>query len=124
MWPIHPTSNFPDLPLIEKEKIIAYNPDQSKLTTWYTEHAVKFIERNKDRPFFLYVPHSMPHVPLFVSERFAGKSAQGIYGDVIMELDWSVGQILEALRRLGLDDNTLVIFASDNGPWLTYGAHC
>ena len=123
MWPKHPTAKFSDLPLIEMEKIIAHNPDQSKLTTEYTERAVRFIEQNKERPFFLYVPHAMPHVPLFVSERFAGKSEQGIYGDVIMEIDWSVGQILETLRRLGLDENTLVIFTSDNGPWLTYGTH-
>ena len=123
MWPKHPTAKFPDLPLIEGEKTIAVNPDQSKLTTDYTERAVKFIQKNKDRPFFLYLPHTMPHVPLFVSERFKGKSEQGLYGDVIMELDWSVGQILETLRQLGLDDNTLVFFASDNGPWLSYGNH-
>ncbi len=123
MWPKHPTAKFPDLPLIEGEKIIAHNPDQSKLPTWYTERAVSFIERHKDRPFFLYVAHTMPHVPLFVSERFKGKSEQGLYGDVIMEIDWSVGQILEALKKQGLDDNTLVIFTSDNGPWLSYGNH-
>jgi arylsulfatase A len=123
MWPKHPTAMFPDLPLIEGDKVIATNPDQSKLTTDYTERAVRFIQKNKDRPFFLYLPHTMPHVPLFVSERFKGKSEQGLYGDVIMELDWSVGQILETLRQLGLDDNTLVLFASDNGPWLSYGNH-
>src|SRR5262249_49685421 len=110
MWPNHPTSKFPDLPLIEGEKIIAYNPDQSKLTTWYTEHAVNFIERNKDRPFFLYVPHAMPHVPLHVSDKFKGKSARGLYGDVIMEIDWSVGQILAALKQHGIDEETLVIY--------------
>lgn len=126
MWPYHPTAGkrFPDLPLIEKEKIV--NPkvtpeDQTHLTTWYTEHAVKFIEQNKDKPFFVYVPHSMPHVPLFVSEKFKGKSKRGLYGDVIMEIDWSVGQILNTLKKLNLDDNTLVIFTSDNGPWLSYG---
>ncbi len=123
MWPKHPTSKFPDLPLMEGEKIIEYNPDQTQLTTWYTERAVKFIENNADRPFFLYVPHSMPHVPLFVSDRFKGKSKRGLYGDVIMEIDWSVGQILETLKRLNLDDNTWVIFTSDNGPWLSYGDH-
>src|SRR5581483_7463853 len=121
MWPKHPTAKFPDLPLIEGEKVIAHNPDQSQLTTWYTERAVDFIRRSKDRPFFLYVAHNMPHVPLFVSDRFKGKSEQGLYGDVVMEIDWSVGQILQALREHGLDDNTLVIFASDNGPWLSYG---
>ncbi|MCI0682218.1 MAG: sulfatase [Gemmataceae bacterium] len=123
MWPKHPTAKFPDLPLIDEDKIIAYNPDQTRLTTDYTDRAVKFIARNKDRPFFLYVAHAMPHVPLFVSERFKGKSEQGLYGDVIMEIDWSVGQILEALRKHGLDENTLVIFTSDNGPWLSYGNH-
>ena len=124
MWPMHPTNkSFPNLPLIEGEKIIEYNPDQTKLTTWYTERSVKFIEENKDRPFFLYLPHSMPHVPLFVSDKFKGKSKQGMYGDVLMEIDWSVGQILETLKRLGIDENTLVIFSSDNGPWLSYGNH-
>jgi arylsulfatase A-like enzyme len=123
MWPKHPTDKFPDLPLIEGEKVIELNPDQTKLTTWYTERAVKFIEKNKDRPFFLYVPHNMPHVPLHVSAKFAGKSKQGLYGDVIMEIDWSVGEILAALSKHGLDEKTLVIYTSDNGPWLSYGNH-
>jgi arylsulfatase A-like enzyme len=123
MWPNHPTDKFPDLPLIEGEKIIERNPDQTKLTTWYTERAVKFIENNKDRPFFLYVPHSMPHVPLHVSDKFTGKSTQGLYGDVIMEIDWSVGEILAALKKHNLDERTLVIYTSDNGPWLSYGNH-
>ncbi len=111
------------MPLIEGEKIIEYNPDQTKLTTWYTERAVKFIEANKDRPFFVYLPHSMVHVPLFVSDKFKGKSRQGLFGDVVMEIDWSVGQILSTLKRLGIDKKTLVIFSSDNGPWLSYGDH-
>ena len=124
MWPNHPTNkSFPDLPLVEGDQVVELNPDQTKLTTWYTEHAVDFIERNQDRPFFLYVPHSMPHVPLHVSDKFKGKSRQGLYGDVIMEIDWSVGQILATLKRLGLDNNTLVVFSSDNGPWLSYGDH-
>jgi len=96
---------------------------QPMLTTWYTEHAVDFINRNKDKPFFLYVPHAMPHVPIFCSEKFKGKSGVGLYGDVMMELDWSVGQITEALKRNGIEDNTLVIFTSDNGPWVSYGNH-
>ena len=138
MWPLHPDlvklppdseerkRGYPDLPLYEGEKII--NPkitpdDQKRFTTEFTRRAVDFITRNKDRPFFLYLPHPMPHVPLFVSDRFRGKSQQGLYGDVIMEIDWSVGEILDALRRYGLDDNTLVIFTSDNGPWLSYGNH-
>lgn len=127
MWPLHPTNKkFPVLPLIEGEKVV--NPDvghaeQEQLTTWYTEHAVDFIKRHKDQPFFLYVPHAMMHVPIYVSEKFRGKSGQGLYGDVIMEIDWSVGQILGALEAAGVDDNTLVIFTSDNGPWLSYGEH-
>jgi arylsulfatase A-like enzyme len=123
MWPKHPTAKFPDLPLIEGEKVVEVNPDQTKLTTWYTERAVRFIEKNKDRPFFLYVAHNMPHVPLHVSDKFRGKSKRGLYGDVIMEIDWSVGQILAALKKHGLDERTLVIFTSDNGPWLSYGDH-
>ena len=97
--------------------------DQDQLTTRYTERAVDFITNNKDRPFFLYLPHSMPHVPLGVSEKFKSKSEQGMYGDVIMEIDWSVGEILNALSDNDLDDNTVVIFTSDNGPWLNYGNH-
>ena len=97
--------------------------DQEQLTTQYTERAVKFIERNQDRPFFFYLAHSMPHVPLHVSDKFKGKSQQGLYGDVIMEIDWSVGEVLKALKKHKLDDDTLVIFTSDNGPWLSYGNH-
>ncbi|WP_254510512.1 sulfatase family protein [Anatilimnocola floriformis] len=124
MWPNHPTTKtFPPLPLIDGEKTIETNPDQTQLTTWYTERAVKFIEESKDKPFFLYVPHSMPHVPLFVSDKHRGKTENGLFGDVITEIDWSVGQILGTLKRLNLDDNTLVMFASDNGPWLSYGNH-
>jgi arylsulfatase A-like enzyme len=124
MWPNHPENKtFPPLPLIDGEKIIEHNPDQTQLTTWYTEHAVKFIEENRDRPFFLYLPHSMPHVPLFVSDKFRGKTERGTFGDVIAEIDWSVGQILATLKQQGLDERTLVIFTSDNGPWLSYGEH-
>lgn len=125
MWPFHPeaTDNYPPLPLIEGEDIIEYNPDQSQLTTEYTNRAVKFIEDNKDRPFFLYVAHSMVHVPLFVSDKFKGKSEQELYGDTMMEIDWSAGEILKTLERLGLSENTLVIYTSDNGPWLSYGDH-
>lgn len=123
MWPHHPTAKFPDLPLVNGEETVALNPDQTQLTTWYAEHAVKFIEANRDKSFFLYVAHAMPHVPLFVSDKFAGTTKRGLFGDVIEEIDWSVGQILEALERLKLDDRTLVIFTSDNGPWLSYGNH-
>jgi arylsulfatase A-like enzyme len=97
--------------------------EQKQLTTWYTERAVKFIESHREQPFFLYVPHAMPHVPLFVSEKFAGKTERGLFGDVISEIDWCVGQILDTLQRCQLDRETLVIFTSDNGPWLSYGNH-
>ena len=97
--------------------------DQKNFTTWFTEDAVSFINQNRNEPFFLYVPHPMPHVPLFVSEKFEGQSGTGLYGDVIMELDWSVGQIMGALETNNLQDNTMIIFTSDNGPWLTYGNH-
>ena len=123
MWPKHPTAMFPALPLIEGTKTIEENPDQTKLTTWYTERAVKFIESNKDKPFFLYVPHAMPHVPLFVSDKHKGKSKAGLFGDVIEEIDWSVCEILSALKNHDLERDTLVIFTSDNGPWLSYGNH-
>ena len=127
MWPRHPQQKdfYPDLPLFESDKVARLDPDQSQLTTWYTEHAVSFIERTSGgaKPFFLYVPHSMPHVPLFVSDKFKGKTSGGLYGDVIAEIDWSVGQILDAVKRAGLDNDTLVIFTSDNGPWLSYGNH-
>ncbi|RMG41702.1 MAG: arylsulfatase [Planctomycetota bacterium] len=128
MWPYHPTAGkrFPRLPLIEGNRVIdpeVTPEEQTQLTTWYTEHAVDFIRRNKDRPFFLYVPHSMVHVPLFVSDKFKGKSQRGLFGDVVMEVDWSVGQILDTIRSLNLERHTLVIFTSDNGPWLSYGEH-
>jgi arylsulfatase A-like enzyme len=124
MWPKHPTDHsYPDLPLYDNETVVGRNPDMNRLTKWYTEHAVSFIRKNKSRPFFVYVPHSMPHVPLGASDEFRGKSKAGLYGDVIEELDWSVGQILATLKAEGLDEKTLVIFTSDNGPWLSYGPH-
>ena len=128
MWPFHPTAGarFPVLPLIDKDKVVNANvtgKDQEQLTTQYTEHAVQFIDDHKDKPFFLYVPHSMVHVPLYVSDKFRGKSERGLFGDVVMEIDWSVGEILAALKRNKIDDNTLVIFTADNGPWLSYGDH-
>lgn len=123
MWPYHPKWKFPDLPTYEGNKIIGYNLDQTSLTTDYTDRSVKFIRENRDNPFFLYLAHSMPHVPLAVSDKFKGKSKQGLYGDVMMELDWSVGKVLQTLEELGLDKNTLIIFTSDNGPWIAYGNH-
>jgi len=127
MWPLHPQQgtifDFDPLPLYENEKIIDTLTDQTNLTTLITHRSVDFIERNKDKPFFLYVPHPQPHVPLFVSDKFKGKSNRGLYGDVIMELDWSVGEIIEAVEKNGLTENTIIIFTSDNGPWLAYGNH-
>jgi arylsulfatase A-like enzyme len=117
---------YPELPLIEgNEKIreIKTLDDQSELTTLYTERVVKFIAKNKKNPFFLYLAHSMTHVPLAVSDKFKGKSEQGLFGDVMMEIDWSVGEILKSLEKNGLTKNTLVIFTSDNGPWLNFGNH-
>ena len=114
---------YPPLPLIEGTKVIATAPDQSQLTTQYTEHAVKFINDHHNQPFFLYVPHSMPHVPIRVSDKFKGKTGRGLYYDVIAEIDWSVGQIVDALQKHKLTDNTLVIFSSDNGPWKVFGNH-
>ncbi len=96
---------------------------QNQLTTLYTEHAVKFLVRHKDRPFFLYLPHTMVHVPLGVSDKFRGKSGRGLFADVMMEVDWSIGRVLDTLRAQGLEQNTLVLFASDNGPWLNFGNH-
>ncbi|QOY87683.1 sulfatase family protein [Paludibaculum fermentans] len=130
MWEFHPEnpqaySKFP-LQFWEngQVKIPRMTPEhQPMLTTWYTEHAVDFIQRSKANPFFLYVPHSMPHVPLFRSEKFKGKSGAGVYGDVMMEIDWSVGEITKALRQNGVEDNTLLVFTSDNGPWTSYGNH-
>lgn len=127
MWPYHPQQgtvfNFGPLPLYENEKVLDTLTDQSQITTQITERSVDFINRNKNNPFFLYVPHPQPHVPLYVSDKFKGKSKRGLYGDVIMEIDWSVGEILKALKKNGLEENTLVIFTSDNGPWLSYGNH-
>lgn len=125
MWPRRPNApkNYPDLPLIDGEKTIAVNPDQTRLTTDYTHKAVDFIRRHRTEPFFIYLAHSMPHVPLHVSKERAGKSKGGLYGDVIEEIDWSLGHILDTLQQSGLTDKTLIIFSSDNGPWLSYGNH-
>ncbi|HEV8542499.1 MAG TPA: sulfatase, partial [Verrucomicrobiae bacterium] len=126
MWPNHPEAKkgtYPDLPMFDGEKVVALNPDQAQLTTSYTRRALDFIDRSKERPFFLYLAHNMPHVPLFVSDKFKGKTKRGLYGDVLEEIDWSVGQVMAALRKNHLDRDTFFIFASDNGPWLSYGNH-
>lgn len=127
MWPFHPQQgtifNFPDLPTIDGNRIVGYNTDQTKFTTDYTNRSVEFIKKNKNKPFLLYLAHSMPHVPLAVSDKFKGKSQQGLYGDVMMELDWSIGQVMKAIEEMGIAENTLVILTSDNGPWTNYGNH-
>lgn len=126
MWPLHPTGTYPDLPLFEGTEIVnsAVSPeDQAQFTTDFTLRTIDFIKKNKDNPFFIYLAHPMPHVPLYVSDKFKGKSGQGLYGDVIMEIDWGVGEIIKALEENGLDKHTLVIFTSDNGPWINYGNH-
>jgi len=116
---VKPRRNW--VPLMRDEKVVEYPADQSTLTKRYTEEAVKFITANKDKPFFLYFPHTMPHVPLFASKKFKGTSDRGLYGDTIEEMDWSLGQIIKTLKGLGLDENTLVVYTSDNGPWLSKG---
>ena len=136
MWPYHPgvrhlpmeerLKRWPHLPLIDGNDVVNTAVDaevQEQLTIKYTQKAVQFIDDHRTEPFFLYVPHSMVHVPLYVSEKFKGKSEAGLFGDVMMEVDWSVGQILDTIRNNNLADDTLVVFTSDNGPWLAYGDH-
>ena len=126
-WPgsifLEPRSEYWNVPLLRNEEIIEQPADQTQLTKRYTEEAVAFIEDNREQPFFLYVPYTMPHVPLFTSEEFVDASAAGLYGDVIEEIDWSVGQILDTVRERGLAERTLVVFTSDNGPWLVFDQH-
>lgn len=129
MWPFHPEAkpgSYPDLPLIEGTQIV-HTPvtpeDQKQFTKTFTERAVQFIEKSKDRPFFLYLPHPMVHVPLFCSPEFEGKSGKGLFADVMLEIDWSIGRLMDTLDKHGLAQNTLFLFTSDNGPWLSYGDH-
>lgn len=143
MWPLHPAnvamleqnpdaeSRWPPLPMLRSTapgEVTVVNADmqpsdQKQMTRHFTELATDFIRQHADEPFFVYLPHPMVHVPLYVSEAFEGKSGAGLFGDVVMEVDWSVGQILETIDQLGLADDTLVVFTSDNGPWLSYGDH-
>lgn len=118
-----PKIEYWNVPLMRNDKIIERPADQNTITKRYTEEAVKFIKKSKDRPFFLYLAHTMPHVPLFVSEDFKDKSLRGLYGDVIEQIDWGLGQILATLRQEGLAENTFVVFTSDNGPWLIFNEH-
>lgn len=130
MWKHHPENpeywgQYP-IQYWENGEVIIEDVDsshQKNLTKWSTEYSTAFIERHKDEPFFLYLAYSMPHVPLFCSEEFEGKSGYGMYGDVIMELDYGIGQVLKKLEEFDLDENTLVLFSSDNGPWSVYGNH-
>ena len=120
---LKPKIEYWNVPIMRNEQVIERPADQTTITKRYTKEALKFIDENKSRPFFLYLPHSLPHVPLFASSKFMGTSARGLYGDVIEEIDWSVGQILDKLRHEGLAENTLVVFTSDNGPWLVFDEH-
>ncbi len=117
----YPDQKWWNPPLYDGEKLIEQPADQTTLTRRYTEQAVKFIREKKDGPFFLYFPHTFPHTPIFASEQFRGKSPRGGYGDVVEEIDWSVGQVLDAVRAAGIEKNTFVFFSSDNGPWLIRG---
>lgn len=112
-----------NVPLMENETIIERPANQHTITRRYTEKAIAFVEANRNQPFFIYLAHSMPHIPLFAHSEFKGESKAGLYGDVIEEIDWSVGQILTKLKDLQLDQHTLVVFTSDNGPWLTFRSH-
>jgi arylsulfatase A len=136
MWPFHPgvrhlpmeerLKRWPHLPLYEGTEII--NPqmmpaDQVNLTRQLTQRATSFIREHKDEPFFIYLPSPQPHVPLFVSEHYEGKTKRGLYGDVVSEIDWAVGELLKALEESGIDEKTCIVFTTDNGPWLSYGDH-
>ncbi|MBO9619243.1 MAG: sulfatase [Niabella sp.] len=137
MWPVNydgkpvtDSSNrkfrYPQLPLLDGDRPVRYIKtleDQGTLTATYTRRACDFIKQNKSRPFFLYLAHSMVHVPIYASPKFLGKSGAGLFGDVMMEVDWSVNEVMRTLKEQGVDKNTLVVFTSDNGPWLTFGDH-
>ena len=117
-----PVTMYPPTPLLRDETVVEVEPGQRYITQRYTEEALSFIEANCDRPFFLYLPHSMPHWPQYASHKFVGQSGNGPWGDAVEEIDWSTGQILDQLQRLGIDDHTMVIFASDNGGATHHGA--
>jgi arylsulfatase A-like enzyme len=119
----NPLPGYFNPPLMRNTEIIERPAEQTTITKRYTEEAIRFMEEHKEAPFFIYLAHSMPHVPLYRSKDFENRSLRGIYGDVIEEVDWSVGEILKALERLELDENSLVVFTSDNGPWLIFDDH-
>jgi arylsulfatase A len=112
-----PKSEYFNVPVYRDEKVVERPAQQNTITRRYVEESIRFIQDNRDRPFFLYLAHSMPHVPLFADAPFAGRSPRGPYGDVLEEIDWGMGRLLETLAGLGLDRRTLVVFSSDNGPW-------
>lgn len=116
----------PPIPVYRNDSLIQSGVNQDSLTIWWTNEATNFIEQNKDKPFFLYLAHSMPHTPWHVSDRYRGTSELGMYGDIIQELDWSVGEVLKTLKENGLDEKTMIIFTSDNGPanWIKKGGSC
>ena len=118
-----PKPEFWDVPLMQNDRVIERPVDHRTLTKRYTDQAVQFIAQNKNGPFFLYLAHSLPHIPLARSDEFVGHSAGGMYGDVVEEIDWSVGKVVDALRAAGVERNTLVLFTSDNGPWLPFRDH-
>ncbi len=120
---LEPKVEYFRVPLMRDEEVVERPADQTTLTRRYTEEAIRFAESHRERPFFLYLAYSFPHVPLFRSEPFVGRSERGTYGDVVEEIDASVGQLLDALKRLGLDERTIVFFTSDNGPWLIFDTH-
>jgi len=112
-----------DLPLIAGNDTVEMNPDQKRFTGMFTDAAIEFIEKNRGKPFFIYIPHPMPHIPIYASDSFTGRSAAGVYGDVIEEIDHNIGKILDYLTNNGLHKNTMVLFTSDNGPWLSFKTH-
>lgn len=118
---IYPLDWFPQLPLMRNEEVIELNPQQERLVGDYTDEAIRFMREHRDQPFFVYLAHSMPHVPLFRSKPFEDESLRGRYGDVVEEIDANVGRILAAIDEMGMDEKTLVVFTSDNGPWVEYG---
>ena len=126
MWPMHPEApkgTYPPLPYFKDEVQVGENPDQRNFTGDFTQRTIDFIKEHKGEPFFIYVPHPMVHVPLYCSDEWNGKTGMGLYADVVGEVDEGVGKILDTIDKLGLEENTLVIFTSDNGPWLSYGEH-
>lgn len=120
---LNPSIEYFQVPLMRNEEVIERPADQNTITKRYTEEAVTYIQSNKTEPFFLYLAHNLPHVPLFTSEEFRNTSRRGLYGDVVEEIDWGVGKILQTLKNEGIAEKTLVVFTSDNGPWLTYDEH-